>query len=252
MTTGRLARARQARTFLIVFVVIAAVGGVLLLIIGSPVMLRWVAGSGDDWERLGNTGQAYGGTSAILSGLALCGVAASLLLQWRQARIVQLYSARHHQLDLARLVLENSDALVVEGAAASTDPHASSMVIANQWVASWATAWQLGAIDEDGLRDCGRRLFEVGYLRDWWRAFGSSYATSARGRRFVEILNRECEARDRLLPAARQRSRSSARLWPVVALVVAVVAVAAAARPRLRAGPPVTGLRRTPPPGSPR
>jgi hypothetical protein len=187
-----MAWARWIRLLMAGSVVLLTVGGVVAVVAVSPVVLDWSARDDRDWARLGDAGQAYGGASAVLSGLALCGIALSLVLQWRQARIAQLYSARHHQLDLARLALDNPESFIVDGVRAPADPHAPALVVANLWVANWATAWKLGAMREEDIRACGARLFQTGYVRQWWRAWGPTYATSPRGRRFVEILDGEC------------------------------------------------------------
>ncbi|MEU9397971.1 DUF6082 family protein [Streptomyces sp. NPDC048324] len=66
----------------------AAVLAALLL---SPFVLQDVAGSkGVDWNGLSQIGAAYGFTSAIVSALALAGVAGSLIVQNRQARAEQV------------------------------------------------------------------------------------------------------------------------------------------------------------------
>jgi hypothetical protein len=191
------------RTSVLVFFLAAAVAGIVGVVIGSPPLLGWLANDHENWDRLGNVGQAYGGASAVLSGLALCGVALSLILPWRQARISQLYSARHHQLDLARMALEHPSSLIVDGASMLDEPNAATMVIVNLWVANWATAWQLGAMDEASLRACGARLFEAESTRRWWREWSGTYAASPRGRRFVQILTEECALAAAAEPAQR-------------------------------------------------
>jgi hypothetical protein len=54
-------------------------------------------------------GQAYGLASAILSGLALLSVAASLLFQARQTKVSQMQAARMLQLELFALAYEHPD-----------------------------------------------------------------------------------------------------------------------------------------------
>ncbi|GAA3456942.1 hypothetical protein GCM10018962_87760 [Dactylosporangium matsuzakiense] len=210
------------------------IGAVVGIVAVSPIVLDWSSRGDRDWARLGDAGQAYGGASAVLSGLALCGIALSLALQWRQARIAQLYSARHHQLDLAKLALDHPDSFIVDGVQAPADPHARVLVIVNLWVANWATAWQLGAMGEEDLRSCGARLFQTDYARRWWRAWSTSYATSPRGRRFVELLDRECdscEATARATPsapsvAAAPAGHDAGTPWRAAALFAAGVSAA--------------------------
>jgi hypothetical protein len=246
MTGERVERVRWFRVSMVGFAVALAMGGLVLLIVASPVALHWIAGYVRDWDVLGNVGQAYGGASAILSGLALCGVVLSAMLQRRQTRIAQLYTARHHQLNLAKLVLENPDSLVIDGVAAMMDPHARSMIVVNLWVANWMTAWQLGTLSESSLRMYSARLFEAEFVRNWWRARGASYAAGAPGRRFVKILTEECERTERSARDARPApeggatpggtdaigSRRTRRTLAVAAVVVGATAILVRARRR--------------------
>ena len=57
----------------------------LLLLLASPLALLAIQDSTDQWELLGWIGQSYGWTSAALSGIAFLGIAASLILQSREA-----------------------------------------------------------------------------------------------------------------------------------------------------------------------
>jgi hypothetical protein len=218
------------------FVLVLSIGGLVLLVAASPVALRWVARHGKGWDVLGNVGQTYGGASAVLSGLALCGVAVSLILQRRQTQIAQLYSARQHQLNLARLALDHPESLIIDGAAVPTEPDTATMVIVNLWVANWATAWQLGALNEASLRSYGARLFQTELARRWWMAWGASYATSTQGKRFVQVLTEECNRQTRAATAPRDEAGSADggptnSTWcaPYVLAIAAAAALATAA-----------------------
>jgi hypothetical protein len=63
--------------------------------------------TGLDWNRLSDIGQAFGGVSAVLSALAFCAIAASLLLQWRQLRMTTVIAARERHFDLVRLAVDD-------------------------------------------------------------------------------------------------------------------------------------------------
>ncbi len=90
-TAGAAAR-RVGRILGLVAVAVAALAVVLLL---SPLVLDDIANSGGaDWNRLSDIGAAYGFTSAIVSALALAGVAVSLVVQNRQARAEQVQGIR--------------------------------------------------------------------------------------------------------------------------------------------------------------
>jgi hypothetical protein len=62
---------------------------------------RWVI---LDWPRLSEIGQAYDAASALLAGVAVVGVAISLLMQLRQIRISQVQAARMMHMELMRML----------------------------------------------------------------------------------------------------------------------------------------------------
>jgi len=63
----------------------------------------------NDWPLLGNIGQAYGGVSAVLSSLALIGIAASTAIQARQQKAEHIAIVRSFQLSLYDLARENPE-----------------------------------------------------------------------------------------------------------------------------------------------
>src|SRR6266536_2893354 len=82
-----------------------ALAAVCALIVASPLLMAWVARIRLPWRDLGDIGQAYGAVSAVVSGLAICGVAASLIMQQRQNRTTELHTVRQRHFDLVRLTL---------------------------------------------------------------------------------------------------------------------------------------------------
>jgi hypothetical protein len=96
----------RSRMFLITCLLLTAIIG-LCAVLFSPVLL-WRANhlTAANWSILSNVGQAYGGISAILTALALIGVAASLLVQRQQADIARTQAIRAFQLQMLTLCLE--------------------------------------------------------------------------------------------------------------------------------------------------
>ncbi|MEV2239797.1 DUF6082 family protein [Micromonospora sp. NPDC049891] len=159
----------------------------------SPLAMTWLADLPVQWSHLSDMGQAYGGTSAVLSGLALVGVSASLLMQSSLNRISQLHSIRQRQFDIVKLALDNPEYLYVDGSAALADPDNHLKVYANLFVSHWAMVWDLAEMREDTLHVVARRLFESAVAREWWEVNGQSYYSSRRRRKFVAILSDECD-----------------------------------------------------------
>ena len=170
----------------------------------SPLAMTWLADLPVQWSHLSDMGQAYGGTSAVLSGLALAGVSASLLMQSSLNRISQLHSIRQRQFDIVKLALDNPGYLYVDGSAAISDPDNHLKVYANLFVSHWAMVWDLAEMREDTLHVVASRLFESAVAREWWKVNGQSYYSSRRRKKFVAILSDEC---DRAALAARPPSR---------------------------------------------
>ncbi|MEJ3742830.1 DUF6082 family protein [Actinomycetes bacterium KLBMP 9797] len=150
-----------------------------------------MAGTRSDWPGLADVGEAYSGASAMLSSIALFGVAASLLMQRRQNRMTQLYSFKQQHLELVKLALDNPEFLYVDGAEAASDPENRLKVYANLLVSHWAMAWDLGMISIPTLRANAARLLRHRIARQWWQAWRFSYLTSKSRKRFVDIVDEE-------------------------------------------------------------
>jgi len=174
-----------------IFVLLAAVGFLALLL--SPLPMVWLRSQRTDWDELSQVGEAYGGASALLSGIALSGIAVSLLLQWRQLRSSLLYSIKQRHFELVKLTLDDPRFLYVDGTEVAADPEARLKVYGNLLVNHWALTWDLGFMDEAALRENARRFFRSATARAWWTTWGRSYLGVRHRRRFVEALTDECE-----------------------------------------------------------
>ncbi|MEU5553186.1 DUF6082 family protein [Micromonospora sp. NPDC047793] len=138
----------------------------------SLLAMTWLVDLPVQWSHLSDMGQAYGGTSAVLSGLALASVSASLLMQSSLNRISQLHSIRQRQFDIVKLALDNPRYLYVDGSAAISDPGNHLKVYANLFVSHWAMVWDLAEMREDTLHVVASRLFESAVAREWWKVNG--------------------------------------------------------------------------------
>jgi hypothetical protein len=66
-------------------------------------------GGGTSWAQLADIGETYGAVSAILSALAVGGVAASLLYQSQQLRLSRLHHVRSVQRELMMKLVDRPD-----------------------------------------------------------------------------------------------------------------------------------------------
>lgn len=98
----------------------AAVVAVLVVAIASPLALN-AAGTAFDlnWVLLGNIGQAYGAAAAVLSALALAGVAASIRYQVRAIHQQRILASQDKLYDMLRMIID--------------DPHTYAPAWGNRW-----------------------------------------------------------------------------------------------------------------------
>lgn len=120
----------------------------LLLLLASPLALLAIQDSTDQWELLGWIGQSYGWTSAALSGIAFLGIAASLILQSREATANREQNERNLHQSLLRLAME--DPLYMEvwmpaGLKENHDWQRQHMYV-NLVLSHWYSNWLTGAI----------------------------------------------------------------------------------------------------------
>ncbi|MEV6481153.1 DUF6082 family protein [Streptomyces sp. NPDC051576] len=177
---------------------VAAAAAVLAVLFLSPFALEEISGSKSvDWNRLSQVGAAYGFTSAIVSALALAGVAASLFVQNRQARAEQVQGIRSFYLELVRLELDDMELYQpVWGATDIVDPHERKRHVYADLLMNYAwMGFEIGTIPEPLLRDMLTGMFAGESGRHYWsRAQTSWIASSAgsrAGRRFLALVGEE-------------------------------------------------------------
>src|SRR5690348_3614764 len=96
--------ASLARKAAAVITVLLACAGVLALVTASPLALKsFGTARGLNWARLSYIGQTYGAASALLTTLALSGVAGSIFLQVRAINASREQSSREHHAHLIEL-----------------------------------------------------------------------------------------------------------------------------------------------------
>lgn len=187
---------------------IYVIAGLLIvaIILASPLMMQ-ITGQmlPLDVDYLSKIGGSYGAISAIVSGVALCFIAGSSVLQVRQTQISQLQAVRSMQLELLRMSLENPkyrEALGkdIDG---QTDESWRLQAYMNLWLMYFQMAFLTGAIEERGLRSWLKtELFNSDRGIEFWKGgretFGAE-ASSRRHRAFVRIINEEYSEREKLM-----------------------------------------------------
>jgi SAM-dependent methyltransferase len=216
------------------------VGAIVVL---SPFLLDLMADAKhDDWAAAGNIGQAYGAASAILSALALLGIAGSMALQLREHTANRAQIVRNQQFELLRQIQQDPELLgPITGHDVARDGADLSrqLLHAAMWI-NWAkTAYVLNEIPQVALRDemfPGLFSNEVGQER-WRRAreIMESHYPKGRAREFFTIGDEEYEkaiARDAAPLVFPTRTRSRRR--PSMAATAAAATLGLAVGYRLR------------------
>ncbi|WP_345555547.1 DUF6082 family protein [Streptomonospora halophila] len=170
---------------------------VALVLVGfSPLGLRAFGGADGEWERLSLIGQTYGAVSALISVLALVGVAVTLVFQARETRHSVEESRRQAMGELLQMAMDDPDLDECWGPVpADEDPKArKQQLYTNMIVTQWGTAFRAGAMPERRLRANAAEMFRGPVGRAYWAAARESrLRTTGRrlDRRFNEILDEE-------------------------------------------------------------
>ena len=180
------------RRILVAASTLLAAGALLTLLLASPLAMRYLATRSHDWAELSDVAQAYGGASAVISSLAFAGIAASLILQWRQNRITLLAAVRERHFDLVALSLENPDL------AAAIEPPSQSLRVAmyaNLHLGHWFLEWQLDLMSDRHLMHLCRVMFTNPEVMQWWTTYGSTWTDPSvrHGKRFMKLVNASAE-----------------------------------------------------------
>ncbi|WP_306208417.1 DUF6082 family protein [Actinoplanes sp. RD1] len=185
----------QAVARMTIRLLLSAAGAVagFAAVLWSPVLLLKVLGDGLPWSDLSDIGQAYGGASAVVSAIALTGVAASLTIQIRQTRQEQLNTDRQRHFDLLKLAMDDPELFEAVDGEGVTTPRDRKKVYANLWMVYWLSLWELGDLPEAELRNHISRMFRNSISRDWWSDRQATWITprNRRHRRFVALVTEE-------------------------------------------------------------
>jgi len=196
-----------------------AVGASLILF--SPIALEGIATfSGPDWVRLSNIGQTYGAVSAVVSGVALATISASLILQSRELNLSRVQMMRNYHFELIKFGIENPSLLSSWGIAfpdKSSIEDVQRSGFTNMLVVFWKTSYEAKLIDSDELRGNISTMFQGEVGRTYWHSTRDGWIeriNNSRTHRFVEIIEEEYRrARDSGPPRVSATLSYDTRLW---------------------------------------
>ena len=176
------------------------VGGVVVaaLIIASPLAMNQLNSHwGLPWGDLSLIGQTYGAVSALITGLALLGVAGSMVFQARAIKVSRAQASRDHHEGLIELALEDPVYQRCWGSDPAADPTRDGYrqrVYLNLVVSHWEQDYVLGGFREYALRDAFAWLFRGEAGRTFWaetRDVRPQMSESRRARKFCRIAEEE-------------------------------------------------------------
>lgn len=186
------------RRVVISLIVVVSSACVLGLILGSPLLLTHL--SGRNWYRLSQIGQTYGAASAIISALALGGVAISLFLQAGQTRALQIQIVREYQLRLVEIVLDDPGIYLpcwrpIELPGLDLDGKRQHLFITLR-INYALMGYEIGVISERGLRgDTLAGIFRGVAGREYWeetrRFWLLRTGRNRQTRQFLRIVDEE-------------------------------------------------------------
>lgn len=163
---------------------------VLAMVILSPFALALLANAdGVDWNSLSTVGQTYGAISAVIGVLALGGVAASLVVQQREAKANREQSLRVLHADLLKMAMDSPEYMECWGPfRTDRDPvQLRQIMYTNMIVSHWEMMYELGALTEGHLRELGADMFRGEPGRKFWAGSRDRRIRTAHGRREVKF-----------------------------------------------------------------
>lgn len=186
--------ARRSILTIFITLVLSAVVGLVIL---SPFGLTEIARFRNDWLQLSDIGQTYGAISAILSGLALVGIIASLQYQARDSRNAHEQMMRTFQFELIKLELDDPTLIAATGApwGRNIPSDADSLrefLYVQMWVSFWASIYATGGMRSSVARALASdELFKGSAARTYWSAVGQQQLASSKGRynKFFRLLD---------------------------------------------------------------
>jgi hypothetical protein len=176
---------------LLLIIFVLAMAGLAI----SPLILGVIFAGGQDYAVLGDLGQAYGAASAMVAGLALFVVIASVFVQYRHMKAMQIQAFSEANEELVLLAMDNPAYRQCWGARIAPEGIEEDLFyFCAKVVRGWTRAWELGIIDEPQAREYLKNFFDSEIPRTYWASHGDWHR---RGRsrdrliRFREMINEE-------------------------------------------------------------
>jgi hypothetical protein len=175
----------------ILLLVLVSVG----LVAASPWALSALDRNGNEinWNRLSRIGATYGAVSAIIAAVALLGVAASLVIQSREAKATRNNAQRAYHADLLRMATDDPRYMECWGPYMTENFDTECQyVYVNLIITQWHYEYEIGEMTDVLLRATAASVFASSPGRQYWQVSGSFWRdnySARRARRFFRVLN---------------------------------------------------------------
>lgn len=203
----------------LVFAFAVATVAVLALVVISPLMLKWFGSVEDvNWAQLSNIGQTYDAASAMLTAIALIGVAGSIIFQIRAIEVSRTQSVRGQHAHLVEMVLADPVYMRAWGQEpkeyGGLDRYRQQLYV-NLILSFWEDNYRLGGSHENMLRGDLAILFRGEAGRDFWaigRHARQQMSRDHRDKRFFRIVEEEYQKAITVGPPAVRAGKASMTL----------------------------------------
>jgi hypothetical protein len=168
--------------------------GACILLLGSllsPLGLQALSTQHLNWTLLSDVGQTYGGTSAVLSALALLAVSYTTAIQVQESRNRRHESNRLMHLELIKLSLENPEYLASWGAP-DKGLERRQIVYTNLVMNYWFHQHRVGVLKEVELVKIMKSAFVRPEVNTYWKQSRESWKeipNNVREKHFIDVVD---------------------------------------------------------------
>ena len=139
-------------------------------ILVSPYLVAIAIQQPTDISSLSEVGQAYGGVSAILSGIAILSVAATLAMQSYHVKVARVFAERQAHFNLMVLAFENPDLCALPDPLPECGVTPRQAMFTNLWMGYWYGIWDVGDATDEAIQLLVSNMFKNRISRNWWGA----------------------------------------------------------------------------------
>ena len=195
-TRRRAARRLIMYSYVKVVTLVITIAASGTAIIFAPLAMELLGKGTRDWALLGNVGQAYGGVSALISALALFGVAGALLVQASQHKLDRLTAVRGQHSRILSIVREDLKLYApVMGVELDDERSMCRRMLRIEALHYLVIGFDTGLMTEETLRgEVFTEFFRYEENRQFWETGNSHWLAAVRGRKqrkFVRIADEE-------------------------------------------------------------